>query len=227
MPADIPFSDSLDEEGRSSPYNYAGDMSPEEYERMMELYEMDHHTVMVYQSPDGKHCALERQDNDGIPDENTGVVGKHYILPEGISIAEGSYRHHQLQNNDVPDQEVFIDNNEDGIPAIHLVYKDSGKSYQDIITMKEYVETTKTRQTQEPEQLEHASTVLTEDNPHVITVYQSPNRMHCGLCQVENNGVYGDTGMPGRRYFLPDGFHAQYGPICMPKLLIPKGASLI
>ena len=131
LPDDIPFSDSLGEEGQSSPYNYKGDMSPEEYERMMELYEKDH--------------------------------------------------------------------------------------------QKDSAETTKTRQTQGPEQPEHTPAVAAEDDPRVITVYQSPDRRHCALLQIENDGEYDDTGMPGRRYFLPDGFHVQYGPICMPRIINSEG----
>jgi hypothetical protein len=102
LPTDIPFSDSLDEEGRSDPYSYAGDMSPEKYDKLVEHYEKDR----------------------------------------------------QRTNN--------------------------------------------------------VSDLLAEDDPRVITVYQAPDRRHCDLCQIENNGVFNDTGMPGIRYFLPDGFHVLY-----------------
>ena len=102
LPEDIPFSDSLDEEGKSGPYTYAGDMSPEDYDRMMESFERD-----------------QRGDENRIPDAS-------------------------------------------------------------------------------------------DDDSRVITVYQSPDRRHCALLPIENNGEFNDTGMPGIRYFLPDGFHVQY-----------------
>jgi|GEM_PF-4739355 len=41
LPESIPFSDSLDEDGRSDPSSYAGDMSPEEYDTLMKNYEDD------------------------------------------------------------------------------------------------------------------------------------------------------------------------------------------
>ena len=114
LPADIPFSDSLDEEGCSTPYNYKGDMSPEEYERMMDLYEQD-----------------------------------------------------QKKESSISDSSV--------------------------------------------------------DETQVITVYQSPDRRHCDLRRIGNNGKFDDTDMPGRRYFLPDGFQVQYGPGLMPRIIDSKG----
>jgi hypothetical protein len=100
----------------------------------------DSHSVTVYQSPDGKHCALQRQDNFGIPDESTGMEGKRYTLPEGFSNRPEETGNSILQYDDDPDQEVFIDNDKNGDPAIHMVYKDSGESYKDIIPLQEYKE---------------------------------------------------------------------------------------
>lgn len=108
LPTDIPFSDSLDENGRSDPLSYAGNMSPKEYDKLAE--------------------------NSGKDKENTNDLSKAF----------------------------------------------------------------------------------TDDDPRIITVYQSPDRRHCALRQIENNGEFNDTDMPGRRYFLPDGFHVRcnYGHLC-------------
>ncbi len=147
LPKDIPWSERLSQGADDedfNPYVYDGTMSPEDYDKMRENYERNLHSVVVYQSPDEKHCALERRDNYGIPDETTGTVGKRYALPEGISWKDDPNEYHELQHDDYPGTEVFIDNDKNGVPAIHLVhidYKDSGKSYQDIIPMKEYMET--------------------------------------------------------------------------------------
>jgi hypothetical protein len=141
LPADIPWSERLSHGADDEDFNayaYDGTMSAEDYDKMRDNYERDLHSVVVYQSPDGKHCALQRQDNYGIPDETTDAVGKRYVLPKGIRVPADCNRYHQLQNDDDPDQEVFIDNNQNGVPAIHLVYKDSGESYQDIIPLREY-----------------------------------------------------------------------------------------
>lgn len=54
------------------------------------------------------------------------------------------------------------------------------------------------------------STDFSNRDGHIITVYQSPDRKHCSLRQIENNGEFNETGIPGRRYFLPDGFHVVY-----------------
>lgn len=130
LPLDVPFSDSLDEDNQSGPFTYAGDMSLEEYEQLQRNYEMDRHTVVVYQSPDRKHCALERRDNDGNPDETTGAVGKRYALPKGYSNQSDSVTgESKLQFDADPNQEVYIDNNDFGKPAIYFDYG-PGVSYQ-------------------------------------------------------------------------------------------------
>ena len=102
------------------------------------------HTAIVYKSPDGKHCSLVQMDDFGTPDTNTGVSGVRYVLPKGISCKAETDGYMVLRNDDDPNQEVFIDNDKNGVPAVHLVYKDCGETYQDIIPIEKYENTRKT-----------------------------------------------------------------------------------
>lgn len=151
LPTDIPLSNSLDEEGCSTPYNYKGDMSPEEYERMMDLYEHDQkkgssisnssvdgiRVITVYQSPDRRHCDLRQIENNG-EYKDTDIPGRRYFLPDGFHVR---YNYgHLCGILDGKGQDAYLINSDSGHPYLHTSDPKTDHISQNGIPLRPYSE---------------------------------------------------------------------------------------